>query len=354
MLMSSGTDGGGTVIANGSAFDTPPPTPAALGGVATVTLDVPGLATSAEGICATNCVAEIKLVGRLAPFHLTTDVPTKLLPVTVSTNAGLPAFVAPGLMLVSCGAGAGAVMVNGNAFDVPPPAPAVFGGVKTVTLAVPALAMSEAGICAVNCVGEITVVGRFAPFQRTSEAAVKLLPVAVNTNAGLPASAVFGRMLASVGAEGGSAVIVNGNGFEVLPAGPPATDGLKTVTLAVPAVARLEAGTVAVNCAVVTKVVTRSAPFHRTVETRLKFAPLAISVSAGEPAGAEFGEMLESAGAGFCAWPVAKPPVRKMKKTMTAACLSLANRDGFDRRCGLCFINSQTFFSAACIHLALE
>src|SRR5436190_195018 len=128
-------------------------------------------------------------------------------------------------MLMSNGAGGGGtVIVNGKAFDVPPPAPAVFGGVKTVTLAVPALAMSEAGICAVNCVGEITVVGRFAPFQRTIEAEVKLLPMAVSTNAGLPASAVFGMMLASVGVGDGGAVTVNGNGFEVLPAGPPVTD----------------------------------------------------------------------------------------------------------------------------------
>jgi len=249
---------------------------------------------------------------------------TKLVPVTVNTKAGLPAFDAFGLMLVSCGAGAGAVIVNGNGFDVPPPAPAVFGGVKTVTLVVPTLAMSEDGICAVNCVGEMTAVGRFAPFQRTTEVEVKLLPVTISTNPGLPASAVFGFRLTSVGAGGGGAVMVNGNGFETSP------PGLRTVTFAVPGVAKLEAGTIAVNCVVVMKVVTRSTPFHCTVESRLKFAPVAVSVSAGEPACAEFGEMFESVGVGFCARLAVKPPTRTMNETMIAACRSAANQASFD------------------------
>ena len=40
------------------------------------------------------------------------------------------------------------MMVKGAGVDVPPPMPARLGGVNTVTLAVPTLMMSDAGICA--------------------------------------------------------------------------------------------------------------------------------------------------------------------------------------------------------------
>ncbi|HKC89497.1 MAG TPA: hypothetical protein VKG02_26170, partial [Blastocatellia bacterium] len=89
----------------------------------------------------------------------------KPVPLTVSVNPALPATIEFGKIAVI--AGAELTMFNCAAFDAPPPAPAVFGGVKTVTLADSTLAMSEAGIIAVNCVAEMKVVGRFAPFQRT-------------------------------------------------------------------------------------------------------------------------------------------------------------------------------------------
>ena len=85
------------------------------------------------------------------PFQRTVEPLTKLFPVTVNTNAALPAFVELGLIAISSGAGGGGTLiVNGKAFEVPPPSPAVLGGVKTVTLAAPALAISDAGICALN------------------------------------------------------------------------------------------------------------------------------------------------------------------------------------------------------------
>jgi hypothetical protein len=92
----------------------------------------------------------MNIVGRFAPFQRTTELLVKLFPLTIKTNAGLPALAALGLMLISVGAGGGGVIVKGAGFDVPPPAPAVFGGVKTVTLAIPTLATSEVEICAVN------------------------------------------------------------------------------------------------------------------------------------------------------------------------------------------------------------
>ena len=65
--------------------------------------------------------------------------------------------------------------------------------------AVPALAMSDAGICAINCVAETSVVGRFAPFQRTTDVLIKLAPVTINANPAPPAFAVLGFKLVSVG-----------------------------------------------------------------------------------------------------------------------------------------------------------
>lgn len=138
------------MIVKVAAPDVPPPKPAAFGGVKTATLAAPTLAMSDAGICAVSCVAEINAVGRFVPFQRTTEVFKKLLPLTVSVNAGLPAAAVFGVMPVSCGAGGGGMMVNGRGDEVPPPAPAVFGGVNTVMVAVPPLTTSDAGICAVN------------------------------------------------------------------------------------------------------------------------------------------------------------------------------------------------------------
>ena len=89
---------------------------------------------------------------------------------------------------------AAVVMVSGNnmvklrAFDVPPPG----AGLLTVTLAVPAVAMSLAEIDAVRLVALLRVVVRSDPFHRTVEPDTKLEPLTVRANPGLPAMAEFG------------------------------------------------------------------------------------------------------------------------------------------------------------------
>lgn len=55
------------------------------------------------------------------------------------------------------------------AFEVPPPPPLV--ELKTVTWAVPAAAMLDAGIVTVSRVEETNVVARVTPFQRTTDTA---------------------------------------------------------------------------------------------------------------------------------------------------------------------------------------
>ena len=82
----------------------------------------------------------------------------------------------------------GNVIVKFRAFDVPPPG----AGLLTVTLAVPAVAMSLAEIDAVRLVALFRVVVRSDPFHRTVEPETKLDPLTVRAKPGLPARVEFG------------------------------------------------------------------------------------------------------------------------------------------------------------------
>jgi len=155
-----------------------------------VMMAVPADAMSIAVIAAVNCELLINVVVRFEPFHCTVELPTKLVPFTVSVKAGPPAVALFGLRVVTVGAGP-EVIGKFCAFDVPPPGP----GLTTVTLAVPAVAMSAAAIAAVNCVAEINVVVRFDPFHCTVDVVRKLLPVTVNVNAAPPAVALAGLRL---------------------------------------------------------------------------------------------------------------------------------------------------------------
>src|SRR5690349_9876271 len=60
---------------------------------------------------------------------------------------------------------------------------------STVMMDVPALAISDALIAAVSCVGETKVVVRAEPLNFTTDVAIKLVPFTVMLNAGPPALA---------------------------------------------------------------------------------------------------------------------------------------------------------------------
>jgi hypothetical protein len=107
------------------------------------------------------------------------------------------------------------------ALDVPPPGV----GVNTVTLAVPAVTRSDAGIAAVNWDGDTYVVGRLMPFQRTTEVGMKFDPLTVSGNAAPPTDADVGAMLVVTGTGLLGGPIVKDCGFE----SPPAGAGLNTV-----------------------------------------------------------------------------------------------------------------------------
>jgi hypothetical protein len=84
--------------------------------------------------------------------------------------------------------GIGLLIAKVNALDVPPPG----AGVATLTIAVPAAAISAAVIAACKLVLEADVVVRAFPFHCTVEVDTKLAPVTVSVNAAAPATAELG------------------------------------------------------------------------------------------------------------------------------------------------------------------
>src|SRR5262245_62120173 len=176
------------MIVKVSALEVPPP------GFTTLTCAVPAALMSVAGIAAVSWVALTNVVLRAAPFHCTTEPETKLLPLTVSVNAGPPVVALLGDRVVRLGAGVPALIVKVSALEVPPP------GITTLPCAVPAALMSVAGIAAVSCVALTNVVLRAVPFHCTTEPETKLLPFTVKVNAGPPAVALFGDSEVNAGA----------------------------------------------------------------------------------------------------------------------------------------------------------
>src|SRR5205823_11494809 len=78
------------------------------------------------------------------------------------------------------------VMVSVRILDVPPPA----GGLRTVMACVPASASRDAGTVAFRCVRSesVNVVASATPSAWTTELWLRLLPVTVKVNAGLPST----------------------------------------------------------------------------------------------------------------------------------------------------------------------
>jgi hypothetical protein len=102
-------------------------------------------------------------------------------PFTVRVNDGPPSSADAGDKEEMDGAGL--LIASDVAADVPPPGE----GLTTVTLALPAAAMSAAVIAAVSCVAETKVVGRPEPLHCTVEFEMKLVPFTVKVKAAPPA-----------------------------------------------------------------------------------------------------------------------------------------------------------------------
>jgi len=298
------------VMVKVAVLDVPPPG----AGLKAVTFAVPAVATSLAGMVAVSTVLETNPVVRSLPFQRTTEPLTKFVPVMVSVKPLLPATVVAGLMLLIVGAGL--LMVNVTAPDSPPPG----AGLKTVTFAVPAVAMSLAGMAAVSWVLETKVVGRSFPFQRTTEPVTKFVPVTVRVNPPLPATVVAGLI-----------VVIVGDGFVMVKVAvldvPPPGAGLKTVTFAVPAVATSLAGMVAVSTVLDTNPVVRLFPFQRTTAPVTKFVPVMVRVNPPLPATVVAGLIVVIVGDGFVMVKVAVldvPPPGAGLKTVTFAVPAVA------------------------------
>src|SRR5438445_3543474 len=97
---------------------------------------------------------------------------------------------------------------------------------------------------AVNCEALTNAVARLAPFTSTTELGMKLLPVRVSVNPGLPAETLEGEMLESEGT--GLFTVLTGR-VTTAPAPPPGVVHDKLTDRRSPAV-RADANRVAVNC----------------------------------------------------------------------------------------------------------
>jgi hypothetical protein len=114
-------------------------------------------------------------------------------PLTVSVNAAEPATALEGEIELSVGTALS--IVKETAFDVP-----LGAGFVTVTVAVPAVAISAAVIAAVNCVALTKVVVLGAPLNFTTDVETKPVPLTVRVKAAPPTVALFGEREVAVGA----------------------------------------------------------------------------------------------------------------------------------------------------------
>ena len=120
---------------------------------------------------------------------------TKPAPVRVSVKAAPLTVAVAGAIELSVGPET-ALIVNDRLPDVPPPG----AGFVTVTVAVPAVAISAAVIAAVNCVARTKVVVLAAPLNFTTDVDTKPVPFTVRVKAAPPAVALAGEREVSVGA----------------------------------------------------------------------------------------------------------------------------------------------------------
>ena len=159
----------------------------------TVTFTVPAVTMSEADIAAVTCELLTNVVALPAPLKFTVAPDTNPTPFTVSVNAAEPAAALEGEIELSVGTGL--LIANDTAFDVP-----LGAGFVTVTVAVPAVAISAAVIAAVSWVALTNVVVLAAPLNFTTDVDTKPVPFTVRVKAAPPAVALVGEREVSVGA----------------------------------------------------------------------------------------------------------------------------------------------------------
>jgi len=220
-------------------------------GLATATFTVLTEAMSATVTAAVSCVeltnvvvSSVKLL--LLSTHCTLEHGRKLLPATLRENAAVPAVAPAGEIEAITAAGSDAAeIVKEAAAELTPE-------LDTVIDAVPAEAISEAGIVAVSCVELTNVVARGEPFQSTTEPFTKFAPFTVRVKPkGLHDGVVFDEVVEDDKEVMVGARIVNWIFPEVPPPGPI----VNNLTCEVPTARKSVAGTVALSCVALTNVV---------------------------------------------------------------------------------------------------
>jgi hypothetical protein len=158
-----------------------------------VTFTVPAAAISEADIAAVICELLTNVVALPAPLKFTVAPDMNPTPLTISVNAAESATAPEGEIELSVGTGL--LIVNDTAFDTP-----LGAGFVTVTVAVPAVAISAAVIAAVNFVVLTNVVVLVAPLNFTTDVDTKPVPFTVRVKAAPPAVALVGEREVSVGA----------------------------------------------------------------------------------------------------------------------------------------------------------
>jgi hypothetical protein len=232
----------GATIENEIALEVPPPGD----GLNTMTETDATTAISVLEIAAWSWVELTYVVFRPAPFHWTTEHGTKLLPVTLNVNPTSPAVAVEGDNDVMAGTGSepeGVEIVKATEFD----ATAKF---VTVTFADPAEAISAVEISAVSCVGLTNVVARVEPFQFTSDAFTKFVPVTVNVKPEtLHDGVVFDEVVEADSDVMAGGTIVNGREAADAPPPGPRLNAETFAVWTVPAPTRSAAGITALSVA---------------------------------------------------------------------------------------------------------
>src|SRR5437868_6603381 len=171
--------------------DVPPPGV----GLKTVIGEMPAVSRSAAVIWAVNWVVLTYVVLRELPLNRTTELPLKLVPVTVKSKVASPTVLLVGKMLPIVGAGLFTVKFKAG-MDAPPP------GVEfvTVTGMVPPVNISEAAITAVTWVpAPFTVPAWSVAPNCTVAPLTKLPPLTASVKVAPPAVALVGKSVLVVG-----------------------------------------------------------------------------------------------------------------------------------------------------------
>src|SRR6201986_796424 len=148
---------------------------------------------SEADIAAVTCELLTNVVALPAPLKFTVAPDTNPTPFTVSVNPAEPAAALEGEIELSVGTGL--LIANDTPFDVP-----LGAGFVTVTVAVPAVAISATEIAAVSCVALTNAVVLAAPLNFTTDVDTKPVPFTVRVKAAPPAVAVGGDRQVAVGA----------------------------------------------------------------------------------------------------------------------------------------------------------